>query len=404
MRRIVFVTALALAATLAGCGPSKSGLENRAAAYERLNIVNSRLTYDQAKQSFEAGQFDKALRDISAAIERHPDASDFHLLQGRIYLETHRLENALRAFETTLEKDPNRHEGHYFAAIVHQRWSDDQTAYEHYRSAADIDPTNVQYLVAASESLIALGQFEQARALVDDKLGQFEHNAALRHLLAQIALLENDTDEAVRLLAEARMLRPDDTTLIEELAWAQFHAGRYGDCHATLGHFAAATGELDSDLLQMQARCLAAMERTAEARSIYLQLTRDLPDDAEVWIELGGVAWELNDYRRVTLCGLRAIALSPDRFEGYLLKGIGEHDQGNVETALELYRQAAERAPDFALPHVLLGRTLEDRGDEAGALLAYEQAIMVEPGNPDADRLYQELQSKLAQGTAGVLN
>ena len=58
--------------------------------------------------------------------------------------------------------------------------------------------------------------------------------------------------------------------------------------------------------LLLEARCLAVMERTLEARNVYTRLSQEDPTNVNVWIELGTVAWELEDYHRVAQCSARA--------------------------------------------------------------------------------------------------
>ena len=57
-------------------------------------------------------------------------------------------------------------------------------------------------------------------------------------------------------------------------------------------------------------------------------------------------------------------------------------------------RQASARAEDTALPHMVLGRILEDSGDSRGALEAYEAAVHAELENADAQLLLSMLQEK----------
>ena len=74
-----------------------------------------------------------------------------------------------------------------------------------------------------------------------------------------------------------------------------------------------------------------------------------------------------------------------------MLKGIFERHKGNLEQATGLLRQAAGLAPSAALPHLVLGRTLEEAGDVEGALRAYTDALRAEPENSDAQVLFQGL-------------
>ncbi|MHC4141961.1 MAG: tetratricopeptide repeat protein, partial [Planctomycetota bacterium] len=133
-----------------------------------------------------------------------------------------------------------------------------------------------------------------------------------------------------------------------------------------------------------------------ESRSLYLELSKLRPTNADVWIELGSVAWELGDYHRMALCGARVTALAPDRFEGYMLKGVNERHHDNLAEATMFLREAVERAGDSHLPHLVLGRVLEQTGDVQGALDAYAEAIRVRPEAPEAPpALFAELSERL---------
>ena len=118
---------------LSACGgPSKAGLEAREDAYSRIDLINTQIGYSQAQQAFETGQLRDSLELIEKTVERYPDAAEYHLLHGRVLLELHRLDESLAAFESAVERDEELADAHYFMGIVHQRWSEDEEAYEHY--------------------------------------------------------------------------------------------------------------------------------------------------------------------------------------------------------------------------------------------------------------------------------
>ena len=317
------------------------------------------------------------------------------MLEGRIYLETHRLEAAAESFEEALQLEPGNADAHYYYGIVYQRWSDDAKASEHYLAAYEMDPASVGYLLAAAESMVALKQFDAAERLLKDKLAYFEHNSAMHQLLAQIAMLRGDPESAADLYAEARRLDPEDDTLLEELAQAQYAAGRYSDCYRSVKQLRETTDPDRTDLELLEARCLTFMDEGAEARHLYLELTRLRPTDPEVWIELGAVAWELGDFHRMALCGARVTSLAPDRFEGYLLKGINERHHGNLEEAATFLKEAAKRSDDVALPHLILGRVLEQLDDPHAALDAYASGALAEPESSEAKALFMDLSNRM---------
>jgi tetratricopeptide (TPR) repeat protein len=401
LRPLLIISCLTALGLLDGCGgPTQAGLQARAEARERLGAYTAQFTYDQARQEFESGQFDHALRDIERAIQQAPDVAEFDLLKGRIHLEAGDLEPAVEAFAVALEKDPELAEAHYYTGIVLQRWSDDEQAFDHYRQAYELEHENVQYLLATAETLIALGEFGEAKTMVEARMAYFEHDPALRHLLGQIALLEDDPATAARYYEEARLLDPDNLTLLEELAWARYDAAQYGQCLETVCLLQDRLEEPRSDLLHLEARCLAMLDRATEAHSRFMTLTKLVPDDETVWIEFGTLAWRLGDYRRMVQCSVRAIELAPDRFEGYMLKGLYERQQGRGASARQLMQQAADRAKDDVLPHLLLGRMFEEDGELRAALDAYASALQINPDSPEVQALYAHAKEQLRVATA----
>src|SRR5688572_15942748 len=159
---IVSLTVLAAVAGLAGCSPTKTGVKNRQAANDRMNIVAAQINLEQAEQFFSTGQLDEALSEIDKAIARYPESGEYHLMRGRILLEQGRLEQSLDAFTTSLEKNPRLADAQYFAGVIYQRWSDDEQAHTCYQAAFELQPEKVHYLLASAEALVAMGEFDRA--------------------------------------------------------------------------------------------------------------------------------------------------------------------------------------------------------------------------------------------------
>lgn len=394
MRRQITISFLAtvMISILTGCGQSTAALTARGEAHDRLNSMSANITYEQAHQAFQSGQFDRALREINSAIARFPKESKFHVLQGRIHMESQRLANALTSFLKARELDPENHRAHYYSGIVFQRWSDDEQAFECYHKASELDEANVHYLLASAESLIALGEFEQAEQLITPRQSYFEYNSALHQLKAQIAQLQNRPKLAAQRYAEARLLAPEDDSLLEELAWAQYAAEQYEECFESLRYLQYKAENERLDLKRLEAQCLGMLGRSEDARDIYIYLSRQLPNDSEIWIELGTVAWEAGDYRRVTESGTRLVSLSPNRFEGYLLKAIYEKHEGDSALAIDLMREALSHAGDFVAPHLLLGSMLEEAGIPEEALRVYRSALLADPKSVEAQMMYDRLE------------
>jgi tetratricopeptide (TPR) repeat protein len=61
------------------------------------------------------------------------------------------------------------------------------------------------------------------------------------------------------------------------------------------------------------------------------------------------------------------------------LASYGTHDLAGAEAH---FREDVQRAPAFAAAHNELGAVLFERGDRAGAVTEFQEALLLEPGNP----------------------
>jgi len=374
-RRITLAALGAITLVAAGCGPTATGLEARDQARDRLDSVHAKIAFEQSQQSFETGQLEDALGKIDAAIGRFDEAPDFHLHRGRVLLEMHRLQPALAAFERAIELEETTGAASYFAGVVHERWANHEAAAEHYAAAFEQDGSNAHHLLASAESLVALDHHDEARALLTGNLDYFEHNPAMHQLLGQIAVMEDRYDDAVASYDQARLYSPDDPRLLEEAAWVQFEAGRYGKALDSLGLLRGVFEVKRPDLQHLEARCLAFMGRQHEARDLYITLVEDAPQNVDLWLELGRVSWEIGDLARTGRCGRQVMQLDAKEAEAFVLQAVAARATGNRGDAIEHLRRACELDPDDLTAQALLAHTLEQDGRFGEARSAYERAL-----------------------------
>ncbi|NBQ16174.1 MAG: hypothetical protein EBU31_16575, partial [Proteobacteria bacterium] len=134
MRRSLL--ALSLCALAACSTPHSKQVRNE--ANDRFDRANTQVLYDQALQSFHAGQFELALQHIDKAIMRFPKDGSYPLLRGRILLEMKRVDLARESFAKAAELSPTAAEPHYYLGIVLQRWNElDKAAAEYAKNIAE---------------------------------------------------------------------------------------------------------------------------------------------------------------------------------------------------------------------------------------------------------------------------
>ncbi|MDZ4754166.1 MAG: tetratricopeptide repeat protein [Phycisphaerae bacterium] len=360
MRKLTLLSSLIVSVPLvlltACAGPTKAGKDARAAATDRMHRATSIIVYDQARQSFESGQFDKALKEIDEAIYRTPLEPRYWVMRGRIHLEKGRLEQSLADFNKAIEVNPNYAEAMYCAGIVHERWSADDKAIASYSAAAAADPTKVAYVLAAAEVLIASERYEEARMMLEPKLSYFENSAPMHQLLGQVAMLRDDATTAAVHYNRAILIDPSQPMVLENLVRALFESGQWSECLQSVRRLQReGKGGRTTELQRMEGRCLAMMGRSGEARVVFSEITRDHPADPQAWLDVATVAWDLGDVPRVQTAASRLLRIAPDRYESYVFLGLIEEFKGNDAAANEWFQKAIKAArasgddPEFLL-------------------------------------------------------
>lgn len=384
------VIGFGLLATAPGCtGPTKRGIEQRAAAQKKFDAVRSRVDYDQANQAFESGNFIEAKRHLEAAIEKYDGESAYWVLLGRLYLETSGMQNALQSFAQAIELDPANADAHYFNAIALERVEQPLEAVDAYLTALEAADSNSKMLVAAVDVLIGADMLGEADRLLREHRTGFEDDAAVLHVAGRLAMMQERWNEAADDLEKSVLLDDSDRWALEDLARAQLAAGRTQACLSTIERLEEITdeGDRDPEILRLKARCLIDGRRNREARLVLRDLVNLHPDDVQGWIELGLVCMEVEDYRYVLRSGQRLAVLVPDRFEGYFLLGHAALRNRDLDSAVKLFARACEVAPDREEPRMALGMTHEIRGEFAQAYRAYAHLAKQRPSDPQVHRL-----------------
>lgn len=399
MNRWITMTAVAgVCAGLAGCGAGHGAYTSNhmIEAQARFDALKAGAEWEMARQQYLSGDLEKALDSVDKSIELSGSVAKSHTLRGRVLIEMGQLDKARDSFNRAMAIDPGHHPAAYYKGIVLERFRQFEDALAEYESAFRLDPASAQYLIAAAEMLLELGRADDARAMIDDNRSRFEHNAGVRQTLANIAMIEGDSALAAEMFSQARLLAPDDLSIVEDLVRALVEEDRWVEAEHQLARLLNEPELRDrGDLQRLHARCLIELDRPVEARSLLLGLSQrpEAASDPEIWIDLGRAALAISDLARVRSSANRAIALAPDRSEGHLLLAAWHEREGNTAEALEAANSAARARPDDPAAWVLRGELLRrlDRADEAARSLA--NAIRLDPADGAARRLLAAVES-----------
>ena len=389
MKRIILTLGTLGLLALASCSttPGAHGVKNRIESQKRVAGHAARLELEQAYRAYTTGMFDQAMKYAEQARLRTPQDPSAYMLMARICLEQGRLESSDKLIGQALTLDPSIPDAHYLRGVVYQRWSRDEQALDAYMTAWNVDPNSVQsvhYLLAAGEVLVDMKRYQMARELLIPKLGYFENNAAMHHLLGTIAVLEKNGELAIEHLGQAYLIGGEDEIILADLARAQLDHKEYRACLRNLDTLETILAEsVPGWLFELRARCYKAMGSPRDARSSYVQLLRIEPENVDAWIEYGDMAHQIGDFGRLDTCGGRLISIAPDRFEGYFYKGIVYLEANKLEAAQVWFTKASHVAPhDEPIPSLAVAHVEMIRGDKMAARDAFKDVLKRSPDDP----------------------
>ena len=398
--RTLAVLGLASMLALTACNNngqhSKHTSEGIKVAQKKINALKSSVEWETAERQFLAGDLDKALRTLERSIAMTPEVPKCYVLKGRILIEKGSFEQAEQCLLTAESLDESNVDAQYYLGVIGERQSQFAKALGRYNAAMELDPTSAQYVIAASEMYIQLGQVEKGETLLREKAVEFTSNAGIRHALGQLEMLRSQFDKASEYFSEARLLAPDDLIVLEDLTRSQIACRRYSDAELNLTVLLKAPGnENRTELQLLRVRCLAAMDRLAEARSLMGSVITNPnhSNDVSAWILYGNICARLEDPVRLRQAVQRITTLAPDRPEGYALRAMLLRLSNQQAAALQAINTAISLNPNDPEQWVIRGLIQAEGGEFAQSQRSLRTALKLDPNNGNATTLITAIAS-----------
>ena len=222
----------------------------------------------------------------------------------------------------------------------------------------------------------ALAPLERAVELVPDF-------PPAHHALGRALRRLERTAEAESRFRSALALDPEFTDAHRDLAAVLESRGRVDEA---IQHFGLVLEEqpLDVAVHHRMGYLLAGRGSLTEAEAHFKTLLAIDSGDALAHNQLGNILAHRGEALEARAEYETALELDPDLADARFKLGTLLAASGDLESASRHLVEAARRLPDFAPAHLALASTLEALGDRPGALAAYQRALELEPGHPDA--------------------
>ena len=324
------------------------------------------------------GEHAKAAEYLRKAIELDPQLARAHSLLVEVLLRDAKPEEARRAAEEYVKRIPQSGDSHYWLGQALLELGKLAEAKKSHLEAVRIDPEYTPAYHSLAVICARLGQREEAK--------QYREKFAARK---------------ERELEEERKQSRGYTDLETQVQLAASYHLAAGNVHLAFGdpRKAEAHWQRGAAIAPKSTACREALldyyERRNRIGSALGQLDELLaiaPDNATYWIRRGRLLARISDVEGAEAAFRKAVELAPDSPDGYLsLVEFFLQSRRKIAETPALAEKAVQRGPTV-LAYMLLSAAREENKDRAGALAAVEQALKLDPGNPQVRKLREQLQ------------
>lgn len=126
---------------------------------------------------------------------------------------------------------------------------------------------------------------------------------------------------------------------------------------------------------------LQRMNRLSGAEAAFSRSAKMDPAQEAPLVNLGALLRASGRLQEALAVLLKAVGINPRSAVGWNNMGMLLKDLRQVEASMKAFRMAAGASPQWALPHVNLGTVLSECGDARNALVEFEKAVAIDPGN-----------------------
>jgi len=238
-------------------------------------------------------------------------------------------------------------------------------------------------LMRKAQALFASEDYASAAAAYREVIADAPRHAGA-HLGLGAALYESGKfAEAASALEQALALERSQSDARRFLAASYRNMGKDGEAEGQYRLIAATTPEDEANHLHL-CTLLVGQHRLDDARNAVAQALTQLPHSANLHFYMGNLQQELG-HAELALASWRAsLAQQPDQVVVLHNMGLTLLSRSEIAEAAEVFRRAADLAPDWAEGQSNLGQIALRRGNPDAAIGHFEQAVALDPASAQA--------------------
>lgn len=346
-----------------------------------LNTLNDR--WQRALLNLREGNFDAAKPDITVLRGRNKEQPQAAFLEGVVQIQKGDYANAQALLQTAQGKAPNFLPAAYYLAVTHYKLGEYNLAEQYLSQYTTARPDDITGRELRALNLWELGDVdeavEQAQAIRErDSLNPF----ALE-LLSMHALHQGDAKAAVGSLEKLRSSNLQAGDAIDlRLGLSYLSAGQEKQGVDALEQLAAKGGAFAARADEILILKAIRDNRLQQALEMAREMQTKHPDLARPFTLAGTAMSAMGDDAGAVAAFEKAWALEHgDAVTGRSLARI-HVKRGDIERAIELYREIIQTHPESTITRLELAGTLKIIGDQEGFTHELNEATRENPSDP----------------------
>ena len=294
-------------------------------------------------------QINMATNDLQALVTKTPNNHLLRFNLARALVAKGDIEAARLQLEQAIKLRPDFIVARQMLARIYMARNDPQNALHTADDILALDRNNLQAHLTRSAALLSIGDRDKAHQELDAIAKAYPQNAEAKYQTGFLAYQEKDYKKAEQLFGELYKSNPSDSRGLGGLTEALVAEGRMSDAIKQAEQASAADPQR-RDLKLFVAKLYVRDKRYDGAVNIYHALLEKDPKNANLLMQLAET----------------------------------ERRKGDVNAAMDAFRQCSQQAPNDTLCLTQLGMLLESDGKRDQAKPIWQQILKIQPDQPVA--------------------
>ena len=341
---------------------------------------------------YHLGKYEEGLHAIQKAIELEPEAAGYHSNEALFLLGLKRYEEAEMAYRKAIELDPDFAMAHNNLGSLLSDLEHYEEAEAAYRKAIELDPKYAMAHNHLGNLLAVLERYEEAEAACAKAIELNPEYADAYVDQGRILYLQNKISQCIEAFRKAIEVEPDNPTAHNNLGFVLGGQGENYDesirelTHALeLGHTPSITYNNLGYIFLRRKECARAEDSLEDA------LEEDQGETAIL-----RVAFYQNTYVLIDEDPFPKEFLSEEAV-AYCNLATVFAEQGHMDLALEMGKEAIESCPESPLGYRAIGHIYLEMDDFNRALEAFNKALELDSENEEIHKLIEFAKSKASE-------